>query len=102
MGRSSSPSEATGSLGASTGRSPAVSHRPGCDSSGIALEPVASCRSIRATADPSKTVNRRLVPAVPVALDALEGPPLTDDELAAIDADAVEAGINLWAGVTED
>jgi L-glyceraldehyde 3-phosphate reductase len=35
-------------------------------------------------------------------LDALQGPPLTDDELAAIDADAVEAGINLWAGVTED
>ena len=27
------------------------------------------------------------------------GPPLTDEELAAIDEDAVEAGINLWAGV---
>jgi L-glyceraldehyde 3-phosphate reductase len=35
-------------------------------------------------------------------LDALDGPPLTEDELAAIDRDAVEAGINLWAGVTED
>jgi L-glyceraldehyde 3-phosphate reductase len=35
-------------------------------------------------------------------LDALEGAPLTDDELAAIDGDAVEAGINLWAGVTAD
>jgi L-glyceraldehyde 3-phosphate reductase len=35
-------------------------------------------------------------------LDALEGPALTDEELAAIDADAVEAGINLWAGVTEE
>ena len=35
-------------------------------------------------------------------LDALDGPPLTDDELAAIDQDAVEAGINLWAGSTED
>ena len=35
-------------------------------------------------------------------LDALDGPPLTDAELAAIDEDAVEAGINLWAGVTED
>ena len=35
-------------------------------------------------------------------LDALEGPALTDDELAAIDGDAVEAGINLWAGVTAD
>ena len=35
-------------------------------------------------------------------LDALAGPPLTDEELAAIDQNAVEAGINLWAGVTED
>ena len=29
-------------------------------------------------------------------LDALAGPPLTDEELAAIDEDAVEAGVNLW------
>jgi L-glyceraldehyde 3-phosphate reductase len=35
-------------------------------------------------------------------LDALAGPALTDDELAAIDADAVESGINMWAEVTED
>ncbi len=35
-------------------------------------------------------------------LDALGGPPFTDDELAAIDADAVDAGINLWAAQTED
>jgi L-glyceraldehyde 3-phosphate reductase len=35
-------------------------------------------------------------------LDALAGPPLTDDELSAIDQDAVDAGINLWAGVTEE
>ena len=35
-------------------------------------------------------------------LDALAGPPLTDEELAAIDGDAVEAGINLWAGVTDE
>ncbi len=35
-------------------------------------------------------------------LDALAAPPLTDDELAAIDQDAVDAGINLWAGGTED
>ncbi len=34
-------------------------------------------------------------------LDALEGPPLTDDELAVIDQDAVESGINLWARSTE-
>ena len=35
-------------------------------------------------------------------LDALAGPPLTDAELAAIDEDAVEAGINLWAGSSEE
>ena len=34
-------------------------------------------------------------------LDALDGPPLTDADLAAIDADAVDAGINLWAGSSE-
>ncbi len=35
-------------------------------------------------------------------LDALAGPALTDEELAAIDQDAVECGINLWAHVTEE
>jgi L-glyceraldehyde 3-phosphate reductase len=35
-------------------------------------------------------------------LDALDGPPLTDDELAAIDQDAVDSGINLWAGATDE
>ena len=35
-------------------------------------------------------------------LDALHGPPLTDEELAAIDRDAVDSGVNLWAGVTPD
>ncbi len=35
-------------------------------------------------------------------LDALSGPPLTDAELATIDAYAVESGINLWAAQTED
>ena len=33
-------------------------------------------------------------------LDALDGPELTDEQLAAIDQDAVECGINLWAHVT--
>ena len=33
---------------------------------------------------------------------ALANLTFTDEELAAIDQDAVEAGINLWAGVTED
>jgi L-glyceraldehyde 3-phosphate reductase len=35
-------------------------------------------------------------------LDALDGPPLEDAELAAIDQDAVDAGIDLWAGVRAD
>ena len=35
-------------------------------------------------------------------LDALDGPPLTDEELAEIDKYAVEAGVNLWAKQTED
>ena len=35
-------------------------------------------------------------------LDALDGPPLTDDELAEIDRYAEEAGVNLWAKQTED
>ena len=35
-------------------------------------------------------------------LDAVESPPLTDDELAEIDQYAEEAGINLWAKQTEE
>jgi L-glyceraldehyde 3-phosphate reductase len=35
-------------------------------------------------------------------LDALAAPPLTEEELAAIDAYAVESGINLWAKQTAD
>ena len=35
-------------------------------------------------------------------LDALQGPPLTEEELKAIDEDAVESGINLWAGATQE
>ena len=34
-------------------------------------------------------------------LDALDGPPLTDEELAEIDRYAVESGINLWAKSAE-
>jgi len=35
-------------------------------------------------------------------LDALDAPPITEEELAAIDEDAVDSGINLWAGATEE
>jgi L-glyceraldehyde 3-phosphate reductase len=35
-------------------------------------------------------------------LDALAGPPLTDEDLAAIDQHAVDSGVNLWAEQTEE
>ena len=35
-------------------------------------------------------------------LDAVDGPPLTDDELTEIDKYAEEAGVNLWAEETDD
>ena len=35
-------------------------------------------------------------------LDALAGPPFTDAELQAIDRDAVDSGLNLWAESTKD
>jgi L-glyceraldehyde 3-phosphate reductase len=35
-------------------------------------------------------------------LDALSGPDFTREELDAIDRDAVDSGINLWAKQTED
>ena len=35
-------------------------------------------------------------------IDALSGPALTDEELTAIDEDAVEGGVNLWAAQTAD
>ena len=34
-------------------------------------------------------------------LDALDGPPLTEEELASIDQYAVDSGINLWAKSAE-
>ncbi len=35
-------------------------------------------------------------------IDALSGPDFTDEELAAIDQDAVDSGVNLWAAQTAD
>jgi L-glyceraldehyde 3-phosphate reductase len=35
-------------------------------------------------------------------LDALEGPPLTQEELDEIDQHAIESGVNLWAEQTEE
>jgi L-glyceraldehyde 3-phosphate reductase len=45
----------------------------------------------------SAVIGASSVEQLDVNLDALDGPPLTADELAAIDEYAVESGINLWA-----
>ena len=50
----------------------------------------------------SAVIGASSVEQLDLNLDALEGPPLTDEELAAIDQDAVDAGINLWAEQTEE
>jgi L-glyceraldehyde 3-phosphate reductase len=49
----------------------------------------------------SAVVGASSVEQLDTNLDALEGPALTDDELAEIDRHAVDSGINLWAKQTE-
>ena len=50
---------------------------------------------------PSAVIGASSVGQLDTNLDALQGPPLTDEELAAIDQHAVDAGINLWAESAE-
>jgi L-glyceraldehyde 3-phosphate reductase len=50
----------------------------------------------------SAVIGASSVEQLDVNLDALSGPPFSDDELAAIDEQAVDAGINIWAAQTED
>jgi L-glyceraldehyde 3-phosphate reductase len=50
----------------------------------------------------SAVIGASSVEQLDVNLDALTGPAFTDEELAAIDQDAVDAGINLWAEQTKD
>ena len=50
----------------------------------------------------SAVIGASSVEQLDINLDALAGPPLTDEELAAIDQEAVDAGINLWAEQTKD
>jgi L-glyceraldehyde 3-phosphate reductase len=50
----------------------------------------------------SAVIGASSVEQLDVNLDALDGPPLTDEDLAAIDRDAVEAGVNLWAKQTQE
>jgi L-glyceraldehyde 3-phosphate reductase len=50
----------------------------------------------------SAVIGASSVEQLDMNLDALAGPPFTEEELAAIDRHAVDSGVNLWAGVTED
>jgi len=57
---------------------------------------------LRDTRVTSAVIGASSVEQLDANLDALAGPELSDDELAAIDQDAVDCGINLWAHVTEE
>jgi L-glyceraldehyde 3-phosphate reductase len=50
----------------------------------------------------SAVIGASSVAQLDMNIDALSCPTLTDEELAAIDQDAVEAGVNLWAKQTTD
>jgi L-glyceraldehyde 3-phosphate reductase len=57
---------------------------------------------LRDTRVTSAVIGASSVEQLDTNLDAIGGPAFTDEELKAIDDDAVEAGVNLWAKVTED
>ena len=62
--------------------------------------PSSRCSGCCATrGSPPRSSAPRSVEQLDTNLDALAGPPLTEEELEAIDAHAVESGVNLWAGV---
>ena len=50
----------------------------------------------------SAVVGASSVEQLDTNLDALQGPPLTDEELGEIDQNAVDTGVNLWAEHTEE
>jgi len=50
----------------------------------------------------SAVIGASSVEQLDINLDAMSGPPFTEEELAAIDEEAVDAGINLWAEQTKD
>ena len=50
----------------------------------------------------SAVIGASSVEQLDTTLDALDGPPPTDHARAAIDQDAVDSGITLWAESTED
>jgi len=57
---------------------------------------------LRDTRVTSAVIGASSVEQLDTNLDALDGPPLTDQELTEIDKYAVEAGVNLWAAQTEE
>jgi L-glyceraldehyde 3-phosphate reductase len=57
--------------------------------------------SVRDPRVTSAVIGASSVEQLDTNLDALEGPELSEDELTAIDKEAVDAGINLWAPVTD-
>ena len=62
-------------------------------------------RSQWALRDPrvtSAVIGASSVEQLDINLDAMNQMDFSADELEAIDKNAVDAGINLWAGVTED
>jgi L-glyceraldehyde 3-phosphate reductase len=69
---------------------------------GQKLAQLALQRALRDPRVTSAVIGASSVEQLDTNLDALDGPPLTEDELAAIDRHAVESGINLWAKQTEE
>ena len=57
---------------------------------------------LRDTRVTSAVIGASSVEQLDTNLDALDGPPLTEEELAEVDKYAVEAGVNLWAKQTSD
>ena len=75
----------------------AIAERRGQKLAQLALQWV-----LRDTRVASAVIGASSVEQLDTNLDALEGPPLTDEELAEIDGHAEESGINLWAKQTEE
>jgi L-glyceraldehyde 3-phosphate reductase len=69
---------------------------------GQKLAQLALLWALRDTRVTSAVIGASSVDQLDTNLDALDGPPLTDDELAEIDRYAVESGVNLWAKQTEE
>ena len=64
---------------------------------GQKLAKLALQRALRDERVTSAAIGASSVEQLDTNLDALEGPPLTDEELARIDQNALESGVNLWA-----